>query len=135
MIRTAANECLSRVVSAATVAMTLVAGVGAHVAVSPQTFGALEWRSVGPAVMGGRLDAVAGEPGKPYDGAPTRAQIGAIDRNQQQVTKVISELDHLQKVDVAKLNAQLKTAGLTVIKPIELVGQVDLEEVELDSPE
>jgi photosystem II stability/assembly factor-like uncharacterized protein len=28
-------------------------------------FGALEWRSVGPAVMGGRLDAVAGVPGQP----------------------------------------------------------------------
>ncbi len=70
-----------------------------------------------------------------YDGAPTRAQIAAIDENQQQLAKVVSELDHLQKVDVAKLNAQLKTAGLPVIKPIELAEQVDFEEIELDSPE
>ena len=70
-----------------------------------------------------------------YDGAPTRAQIEAIDQNQQQLTKVISELDHLQKVDVAELNSQLKTAGLPVIKPTEIAGQHDFEEVEFDSPE
>jgi photosystem II stability/assembly factor-like uncharacterized protein len=51
-----------------------------------------------------------------YDGAPTRAQIMAIDDNQQQLTKVLSELQHLQKVDVAKLNAQLKTAGLLTVE-------------------
>ena len=51
-----------------------------------------------------------------YDGAPTRAQIAAIDHNQQQLAKVLSELDHVQKVDVAKLNAQLKTAGLPVVE-------------------
>ena len=70
-----------------------------------------------------------------YDGAPTRAQTMAIDHNQQQLTKLVSELDHLQKVEVAKLNAQLKTAGLPVIKPIELAEQVGFGEVELDSPE
>ena len=51
-----------------------------------------------------------------YDGAPTRAQIAAIDHNEQQLTKVISELDHLQKVDVARLNAELKTAGLPAVE-------------------
>jgi hypothetical protein len=51
-----------------------------------------------------------------YDGAPTRAQTEAINHNQQQLTRVISELDHLQKVDVAKLNSQLKTAGLPAIE-------------------
>jgi photosystem II stability/assembly factor-like uncharacterized protein len=70
-----------------------------------------------------------------YDGAPTRAQIEAIDHNQQQLTKVVSELDHVQKVDVAKLNAQLKTAGLPVIKPVDVAAQNDFEEVGLDSPE
>ncbi|HXS13723.1 MAG TPA: hypothetical protein VN734_13525, partial [Acidobacteriaceae bacterium] len=54
-----------------------------------------------------------------YDGAPTRAQIEAIDHNQQQLTKVISELDHLQKVDVVRLNSQLKTAGLPAIETAE----------------
>ncbi len=33
--------------------------------VAPADFGALKWRIVGPAVMGGRLDAVAGVPGDP----------------------------------------------------------------------
>ncbi len=33
--------------------------------VAPADFGALKWRVVGPAVMGGRLDAVAGVPGDP----------------------------------------------------------------------
>lgn len=33
--------------------------------VAPSDFGALHWRVVGPAVMGGRLDAVAGVPGDP----------------------------------------------------------------------
>lgn len=70
-----------------------------------------------------------------YDGAPTRAQIAAIDHNQQELAKVVSDLEHLQKVDVAKLNSQLKTAGLPVIKPMEIAGQNDFEEVELDSPE
>jgi hypothetical protein len=70
-----------------------------------------------------------------YDGAPTRAQVAAIDHNQQELTKVVSELDHVQKVDIAKLNSQLKTAGLPIIKRIELAGQIDFEEVELDSPE
>ncbi|MGC2131591.1 MAG: hypothetical protein WA629_16010 [Candidatus Aquilonibacter sp.] len=32
---------------------------------APADFGALKWRVVGPAVMGGRLDAVAGVPGDP----------------------------------------------------------------------
>jgi hypothetical protein len=50
-----------------------------------------------------------------YDGAPTRAQMMAIDHNQQQLTKLLSELDHVQKVDVAKLNSQLKTAGLAAV--------------------
>ena len=35
----------------------------ADAVVSPADFGALKWREVGPAVMGGRLDAVAGVPG------------------------------------------------------------------------
>ena len=267
MIRIAAIEGLPRIACAVSLATTLVGGASAQsVAVSPQMLGALQWRAVGPAVLGGRLDAVAGVPGKPdviylghssgglfkstdggvtfvsafdqgptqsigaiavspansdevyigtgkgfprypasfgdgvcksedaaktwergglektervsriaidpedpklhalsnallntepdhpqtvlqqvsflnhlivdlYDGAPTRAQIEAIDHNQQQLTKVISELDHLQKVDVAKLNSQLKTAGLAVIKPIEIARQNDFEEVELDSPE
>jgi photosystem II stability/assembly factor-like uncharacterized protein len=33
--------------------------------IAPADFGALKWRIVGPAVMGGRLDAVAGVPGDP----------------------------------------------------------------------
>ena len=33
--------------------------------VAPADFGGLKWRVVGPAVMGGRLDAVAGVPGDP----------------------------------------------------------------------
>jgi len=33
--------------------------------VAPRDFGVLKWRVVGPAVMGGRLDAVAGVPGDP----------------------------------------------------------------------
>src|SRR5208283_5901173 len=33
--------------------------------IAPADFGALKWRVVGPAVMGGRLDAVAGVPGDP----------------------------------------------------------------------
>lgn len=32
---------------------------------NPAPFGDLQWRAVGPAVMGGRLDAVAGVPGQP----------------------------------------------------------------------
>ncbi len=35
----------------------------AHAAVTPADFGVLKWREIGPAVMGGRLDAVAGIPG------------------------------------------------------------------------
>ena len=54
-----------------------------------------------------------------YDGAPTRAQILAIDHNQQQLAKVLSELNHLQTVDVAKLNAHLKTAGLPAVEAAE----------------
>ncbi|HTV91444.1 MAG TPA: hypothetical protein VMG98_01875 [Verrucomicrobiae bacterium] len=34
-----------------------------HATIVPADFGALKWRVVGPAVMGGRLDAVAGVPG------------------------------------------------------------------------
>ncbi len=34
-----------------------------HATIAPADFGALKWRVVGPAVMGGRLDAVAGVPG------------------------------------------------------------------------
>jgi photosystem II stability/assembly factor-like uncharacterized protein len=37
----------------------------AEAAVVPSNFGALRWRVIGPAVMGGRLDAVAGVPGDP----------------------------------------------------------------------
>ncbi|HET9030066.1 MAG TPA: hypothetical protein VFN49_07815, partial [Candidatus Aquilonibacter sp.] len=33
--------------------------------IGPTDFGALKWREVGPAVMGGRLDVVAGIPGDP----------------------------------------------------------------------
>ncbi len=33
--------------------------------IAPADFGALKWRVIGPAVMGGRLDAVAGVPGDP----------------------------------------------------------------------
>ena len=36
-----------------------------HATIAPADFGALKWRVVGPAVMGGRLDAVAGVPGDP----------------------------------------------------------------------
>ncbi|MDE2483399.1 MAG: glycosyl hydrolase [bacterium] len=45
----------------------LVAGpvVAARATVAPRDFGALSWRIVGPAVMGGRLDSVAGVPGDP----------------------------------------------------------------------
>ncbi len=37
--------------------------VNASATIAPKDFGALAWREVGPAVMGGRLDAVAGIPG------------------------------------------------------------------------
>ncbi len=39
--------------------------VDARATVAPRDFGALHWRIVGPAVMGGRLDTVAGIPGNP----------------------------------------------------------------------
>ncbi|MDP9111067.1 MAG: sialidase, partial [Candidatus Eremiobacteraeota bacterium] len=35
----------------------------ARATISPPDFGVLKWREIGPAVMGGRLDAVAGVPG------------------------------------------------------------------------
>ncbi|HTU69162.1 MAG TPA: hypothetical protein VMF11_02485 [Candidatus Baltobacteraceae bacterium] len=41
------------------------AQTAAQATVAPADFGALHWREVGPAVMGGRLDAVAGVPGDP----------------------------------------------------------------------
>lgn len=37
----------------------------AHATVAPADFGELKWREIGPAVMGGRLDAVAGVAGDP----------------------------------------------------------------------
>jgi Sortilin, neurotensin receptor 3, len=39
--------------------------VRAQATVAPTDFGSLTWRVIGPAVMGGRLDAVAGIPGDP----------------------------------------------------------------------
>jgi photosystem II stability/assembly factor-like uncharacterized protein len=41
------------------------AQTAASATVAPKDFGKLQWRIVGPAVMGGRLDAVAGVPGDP----------------------------------------------------------------------
>jgi photosystem II stability/assembly factor-like uncharacterized protein len=41
------------------------AQVDPNATVAPVDFGALHWREIGPAVMGGRLDAVAGVPGDP----------------------------------------------------------------------
>src|SRR5215472_1649947 len=66
MARAVVIERLCCMGCAAAVGMAMVAGADAQsVVVSPQTFGAMQWRSVGPAVMGGRLDAVAGVPGQP----------------------------------------------------------------------
>ncbi|HXW52421.1 MAG TPA: hypothetical protein VEJ41_10555 [Candidatus Acidoferrales bacterium] len=42
-----------------------VAGTAPSRAVTAQDLGSLAWREIGPAVMGGRLDAVAGVPGDP----------------------------------------------------------------------
>jgi photosystem II stability/assembly factor-like uncharacterized protein len=39
--------------------------VAPRATVAPSDFGALRWREIGPAVMGGRLDAVAGVPNDP----------------------------------------------------------------------
>jgi photosystem II stability/assembly factor-like uncharacterized protein len=36
-----------------------------HSTVTPEILNALKWRSIGPAVMGGRIDAVVGVPGNP----------------------------------------------------------------------
>ena len=43
----------------------MLAAVPAGAAVTPRDFGDLAWRQIGPAVMGGRLDVVAGVPGDP----------------------------------------------------------------------
>lgn len=49
--------------------LTLVSGAQGQVpqapSINPGIFGDLHWRWIGPAVMGGRLDAVAGVPGNP----------------------------------------------------------------------
>ena len=56
---------LLAVLLSASLVSTHPASAQTSLATPSSPFGALEWRSIGPAVMGGRLDAVAGVPGQP----------------------------------------------------------------------